>query len=125
MLFTSQRKLILEELKKLKSHPTADEFYNVIKSKIPKISLGSVYRNLELMSKHGIINKIEVSGTQKRFDGNVDRHHHLRCRACGKVMDFSYHKLVEAEKVLEEVLRENALENFRLEFVGVCDKCEG
>ncbi|MGC8659306.1 MAG: Fur family transcriptional regulator, partial [Desulfomonilaceae bacterium] len=52
---TSQRRIILEELAKLKTHPTANEVYEVVRKRLPKISLGTVYRNLELLSESGSI----------------------------------------------------------------------
>ena len=56
---THQRRLILDELKKLKTHPTADEIYVIVRKKMPRISLGTVYRNLEILSETGQIIKIE------------------------------------------------------------------
>ncbi len=56
---TNQRKVILEELKKHVDHPTADQIYAEIRKVLPKVSLGTVYRNLDQMSIHGIILKLE------------------------------------------------------------------
>ncbi|MCJ7604005.1 MAG: transcriptional repressor, partial [Desulfobulbaceae bacterium] len=67
---TKQRQVILEELRKVKTHPTADDMYQMLRKKMPKISLGTVYRNLEILSESGIIQKLDVGGTQKRFDGD-------------------------------------------------------
>ena len=76
---TQQRKVILEELNNLKTHPTADDLYQVVKVKVPRISLGTVYRNLEILSSDGLIKKLEIGGAQKRFDGDLSDHHHVRC----------------------------------------------
>ena len=70
---THQRRIILEELRNTRSHPTADEVYEIVRKRIPKISLGTVYRNLELLSESGVIQKLEIGGTQKRFDGTGRR----------------------------------------------------
>ncbi len=59
---SKQRELILEELKGLTCHPTADELYERVRKRLPNISLGTVYRNLELMADNGVILKIETSG---------------------------------------------------------------
>ena len=67
---TKQRKVILEELRKLKTHPSADEIYNIVRERLPRISLGTVYRNLEILSDAGVILKLDVAGSQKR---SVDR----------------------------------------------------
>lgn len=68
---TTQRQIILEELAKVKTHPTASELYDMVRKRLPRIGLGTVYRNLELMADSGMILKIEVGGTQKRFDATT------------------------------------------------------
>ena len=80
---TTQRQIILEELAKVKTHPTASELYDMVRKRLSRIGLGTVYRNLELMADSGMILKIEVGGTQKRFDATTDDHYHIRCSACG------------------------------------------
>ncbi len=82
-----QREVILEELRKVKSHPTAATLYKLVSKRLPKISLGTVYRNLELLSKKGIIQKLEVGGSRARFDGDTDKHYHICCTECGKIDD--------------------------------------
>jgi len=69
---TKQRRVIVEELKKLKTHPTATLIYELVRKRLPRISLGTVYRNLDLLAEAGIIQKLETAGTQKRFDGTVE-----------------------------------------------------
>ena len=86
---TRQRQVILEELQKLTSHPTAAGLYEIVRRRLPKISLGTVYRNLELLARTGLIQKLEFGGGEARFDGNVDRHDHVRCVRCGRVDDIS------------------------------------
>ena len=68
---TRQRQVILEELQKLQSHPTAAALYEIVRRRVPKISLGTVYRNLELLARTGLIRKLEFAGAEARFDGNV------------------------------------------------------
>lgn len=118
---TKQRRIILEELRKVDSHPTADEVYKMARRRMPHISLGTVYRNLELLSSCNLIQKLELAGTQKRFDGNPAAHHHIRCIHCGRVCDLCLDlDLMEAIPSLEtdfEVL------SHRLEFFGICPEC--
>ncbi len=120
---TNQRRIILEELRKLKTHPTADELYSIVRERLPQISLGTVYRNLELLSEAGEILKLELSGKQKRFDGDIRHHHHFRCKDCGKVMDVDSSKTVEVDKALDKVSREMKCQGYRLEFIGSCKDC--
>jgi Fe2+ or Zn2+ uptake regulation protein len=87
---TYQRKKIFEILQNRKDHPSADDIYREVKKDIPRVSLGTVYRNLEVLAKHKKI-QIHFSG-QKRFDSNPEPHHHFYCVGCGKMEDlpFSY-----------------------------------
>lgn len=122
MRLTTQRQIILEELGKVKSHPTANEVYDMVRKRLPRIGLGTVYRNLELMADSGIILKIEVGGTQKRFDATVDPHYHIRCTSCGKVDDID----VEVQTTINEAA--SAASNYKIlghhiEFTGICNTC--
>ncbi|MDP3695894.1 MAG: transcriptional repressor, partial [Desulfocapsaceae bacterium] len=82
---TSQREIILQELQKSRQHLTADQLFRVVRKKMPRISLATVYRNLELLSETGLIAKLEVSGRQRRFDSEVVGHDHVTCVQCHRV----------------------------------------
>lgn len=84
---TNQRKIILDELCKVYSHPTASDVYEMVRKKLPRVSLGTVYRNLELLSNCNTIQKLDFGETHKRFDGNPEPHYHLNCTTCGRVED--------------------------------------
>ncbi len=119
---TKQRQVILEELCKVTSHPTADEMYHMIRKRLPKISLGTVYRNLEILSELGMVLKLDVGGTQKRFDGNVANHYHVRCTECGCVGDLH----MSTDHALEQKaqsLTDFQIKRHSLEFIGVCPEC--
>jgi Fur family transcriptional regulator, ferric uptake regulator len=119
---TKQRRLILEELRKVFTHPTADEIYGMVRSRMPRISLGTVYRNLEMLAAHGLIQKIDTSGTQRRFDGNPIPHYHIRCMACGKVDDIPGKAIQSIDEVIQE-LSDYEIWGHRLEFRGLCPQC--
>ena len=82
-----QREAIRQCLTGRYDHPTAETVYMSIKDEFPNISLGTVYRNLSLLSDLGEVQKITVSGGPDRFDGNPAPHYHFSCRECGCVMD--------------------------------------
>ncbi len=124
MKITMQRKILLDELKKLKSHPTADEFFVILRKKLPKVSLGSVYRNLEALSSTGMIRKLECAGSQKRFDGDTSDHYHMRCNACGKVCDYFGNGVSRIGEVLKKVCEEESFIGCNLEFFGTCINCK-
>ena len=119
---TRQRYAILEELRKVTCHPTADELYNIVRRRLPHISMGTVYRNLELLAKDGVIQKLEISGTQKRFDGNVRNHYHMRCVGCGEVADANVKKTIRIESIVKEVTDFKVI-GHRLELIGICPQC--
>jgi len=119
---TRQRQTVLEELKKLRSHPTAAELYEIARRRLPKLSLGTVYRNLELLAADGTIRKLELSGTESRFDGNPERHCHVPCTRCGRVDDL--HEVpVDLVGHQFQTLSGYEILDYRLEFVGVCPQC--
>ena len=119
---TNQREIILEELRKVKCHPTADELYGIIKTRLPRISIATVYRNLELMAGSGMIRKLEFAGKQKRFDGDTKKHHHIRCIECGKLDDIS----VSPVKGIDDCIMDSggySVLGHRLDFFGICPEC--
>jgi Fur family transcriptional regulator, ferric uptake regulator len=120
---TKQRQIILEELKKTPSHPTADEVYLIVRQRLPRISLGTVYRNLELLSENGMIQKLDWSGRQKRYDGNFENHYHIRCLNCGRVDDVLIKPFAVVEKTFREVT-DYKIMGYRLEVLGLCTHCK-
>ncbi|MBI4447563.1 transcriptional repressor, partial [Candidatus Woesearchaeota archaeon] len=99
---TQQRKIILEELKKVKTHPKAPDIYSTVRKRIKNVSLGTVYRNLESMAKEGKIIKIGCNNFS-RFDGNATNHPHFLCEKCQKVLDIEQEiKLKFDEKNFEK-----------------------
>ena len=89
MVQTKQRQLILEAVRATNSHPTADELFQMIRRKLPTISLATVYRNLNFLSDIGEIRKLSMPGMPDRFDWRLDPHDHMVCDACGQVIDFA------------------------------------
>ena len=119
-----QREAILDELRSLTCHPTAEELYQRLKSVIPNLSLATVYRNLEQFSKAGLVLKLDCGGELKRFDGNVNIHPHLRCADCGAVSDMDNSKLSKLQNELIKMLPELDCRSLRLEFCGICSRCQ-
>ena len=121
---TRQRQVVLEELKKLSSHPTAAEVYEIARRRLPKLSLGTVYRNLELLAADGAIQRLAISGTESRFDGDPERHHHVRCVRCGRVDDV-HGVPPDLVKARFRSLNGYDIIGHRLEFAGICPACKG
>ena len=111
---TRQRQLILDELRKL---------YDTVRRRLPTISLGTVYRNLEQMAAAGLVLKIEISGSAARYDGSVHRHDHIRCVRCGRVDDLP---AVPLDKIIgsgQDWGGYKVLDR-RVEFAGICPDCQ-
>lgn len=122
MRLTTQRQVILEELLKVTSHPTANEVYDMVRKRLPRIGLGTVYRNLELMAGTGMILKLEVGGTQKRFDATITPHYHVRCMECSKVDDIKIPVQEDINKVAAQACHYHIL-GHHIEFTGLCSNC--
>lgn len=119
---TKQRSVILDVLRSVTTHPTADEIYAMVREKLPRISLGTIYRNLDMLTATGEICTLEKTGSQKRFDGNTMPHYHVRCRECGKVGDlFLEIPLPSLENLHSDEFTVTAV---NMEFVGVCAQCQ-
>lgn len=120
---THQRDIILQELRQCTDHPTADELYERVKKKLPRISLATVYRNLEILSESGSIGKIEISGRQKRFDWEVEQHNHIYCVDCHRVDNIRLAEH-EGEDLQPENDRGYWIAGCRIEFTGLCPECQ-
>ena len=119
---TRQRKIILEELRKVDTHPSADEVYEMVRKRLPRISLGTVYRNLEVLSKSGAIQKLEPGCSLKRFDGDPREHYHIRCIQCDRVVDA--HLDIDLSFSYKDCEGKNfKIIGHKLEFIGLCTKC--
>jgi Fe2+ or Zn2+ uptake regulation protein len=124
---THQRRVILEEVKCGPEHPTADEIYERVRKRLPRVSMGTVYRNLDVLAANGLIHKIEPGHPQKRFDGVTKDHYHITCVRCGKIEDAP---IEPSDNTLENL--ENALGRMtkfgifghKLEFLGLCATCQ-
>ena len=119
--FTPQRRVILEELRHLDAHPTADELYERVRKSMPKISLGTVYRNLDFLCTHGIIQKLHVADSQMRFDGSPEPHHHVHCNQCGAIGDVL--SCPDISFVLEQLDTDFHIQGYSLVFRGLCPDC--
>lgn len=123
MRITKQRQVILETLKTHVDHPGADRIYQEVKEVLPNISLGTVYRNLELLSEEGVIQKLEYGSGQKRFDPNPEGHPHFRCVQCGAVSDLPFQVRDNLEIEDHEWTRERKIIGYSIEIRGICPDC--
>jgi len=122
---TKQRQAILEALERHGGHLTADEIYQLVKRRHPHISLGTVYRNLHLLARQGVLRELDFGLAVTYFETIKDPHFHLICRMCGKIED----AILPIERGLAALVRRAAraegflIEEPRLDFIGVCPAC--
>ncbi|MFC1551362.1 transcriptional repressor [Candidatus Latescibacterota bacterium] len=119
---TRQREIILQELRKVTTHPSADVIYLMVRKVLPKISIGTVYRNLELLFQKGYVAKIEISGNQMRFDGNPQKHHHISCVECSRIDDVGKDVVKRIEFDSDRICDFNVI-GHTLHFKGICKQC--
>lgn len=117
MRYSKQRELILETLKGLRSHPTAEEIYELVRKEDPDISLGTVYRNLNQLAVNDIVLRITAAGVSDRFDYPWTEHYHFRCTECGCVSDISPLYTPEIAELAAKIGARNLLAE------GVCECC--
>jgi Fur family ferric uptake transcriptional regulator len=120
---TRQRAVILEELRHVDTHPSADELYAMVRKRLPRVSLGTIYRNLEILSASGEIRRIESGGSLKRFDGRADNHYHIRCIGCDRLVDACVDLEVEIDALAKAAATEFTIVGHQLEFLGLCPRC--
>lgn len=119
-----QREAILDFLSKRKDHPKADTVYDNVRKEFPNISLGTVYRNLTLLSDMGTIQKLAMgSGAPDRFDFNSAPHYHFLCRECRKVMDLEIDNLDSVDRFAAEHFN-GTIEGHVAYFFGLCPECK-
>ena len=122
---TRQRKLILRELQRQRTHPTADELHHAIRKRLPKISLATVYRNVKTLCELGLLKRVDVPGFQTRYDAFLEPHHHIRCVECGRVDDLECCPVCTVARAAERVAQGTDYEilDHTLEFTGICPNC--
>lgn len=121
---TPQRLLILDEVSKAKDHPTADALYRRVRKTLSNISFDTVYRTLLSFTEIGIVNLVEGTGEQKRFEPNHHHHHHFRCVKCHIIHDFENESYDNIE-VPKAVQKQGTVYNKRVVLEGICSKCKG
>lgn len=120
--YSRQRESIKACLMGRKDHPTADALYTAIREEYPNISLGTVYRNLNLLVELGEIQKLTCGDGADHFDADTSPHYHFICKSCGHVYDLSL-KPIEQINQLAQEHTEGRIESHTILFYGTCCHC--
>jgi len=119
---TPQRIVVYKELLKSKDHPNSEVLFKRIKNIMPNISFDTVNRTLLTFSKIGIVNIVEGYGEPRRFDPDIENHHHFRCINCNSIIDFDC-KPYDDILVPGHIKKRFTVLNKKVLLEGYCDKC--
>ena len=131
--FTDQRRRVLDVLRNSHDHPTVEDLYARLRGRGERVSMGTIYRTVELLEKIGLVRKINL-GDRNRYEileSQSDRkhHYHLVCKKCGKIMDISEDMMTAHAKSLEELVTEvGEIHGFQVSghhfrIFGICRNC--
>lgn len=120
---TIQLSLVLDTVKELKCHPTADEVYDTISKEHPTVSRTTVYRNLQRLCETGDIQKIEVPDAADRFDITTYSHYHVKCTKCSKVADVDMEYIADIKNKITDSYGFE-INGYELIFKGLCPDCK-
>ncbi len=121
--YTEQRAAVFGFLVNNGSHPTADEVFLGVRSRVPGISLATVYKSLETLVGCGLARKLTYGDGSARYDGRTEPHHHARCCTCGQVFDVPGRLTSREVDTLAAPSGEFAVTGYRLELTGYCGAC--
>ena len=117
-----QREMIYEFIRRTDMHPTAQDVFTALKRKVPSLSLGNTYRNLDILVEEGRIQQRSFSDGIERYDAITGLHYHFVCDSCGKVSDFEMpfqeHVVAAAQKYTG-----NIIHGHTIQFHGICHEC--
>ncbi len=119
---TRQRETILEALRSVTTHPTADELFKMVREKLPHISLATVYRNLEVMIEERIVRKVSSGDREMHFDADTSKHYHMLCVECGRPFDLPFDTKVTLYDICPDADTYRSTD-VNIEFEFVCNQC--
>ncbi len=122
MKYSKQRELIEVAVRECCTHPSADEIYALLKPQNPNLSLGTVYRNLNMLTEIGSIRKVTLPNMVERFDAKTSPHHHIVCNQCKKIFDVD---LLMPAAVETAIWQKTGVRVTNHQFVayGLCSQC--
>jgi Fur family peroxide stress response transcriptional regulator len=120
---TRQRELVYRIVASTSGHPTADWIYAEARKLLPSVSLGTVYRNLQVLDREGRLRAIDSWGKPTRYDADLSDHYHFVCLGCGSISDLP--KPPDGESRLAPLVRARGfvVTGHKLEFEGYCPDC--
>jgi Fur family peroxide stress response transcriptional regulator len=122
LALTIQRRAVFEQLAERRDHPTADQVYDALSARLPGLSRTTVYRVLETLVDAGLARRVHHTGAAARFDAVTERHHHLVCESCGRLVDLE-DAAVPPLKVPDARGKGFRIRDYSISFTGLCSSC--
>jgi len=120
--YSRQRESIVEYLRSTKEHPTAETVYQHVREQLPKVSLGTVYRNLSQLAAAGEILRFSSIDGVDHFDADTATHYHFVCNCCGRIQDVPMTPLSDINRLAGLGIR-GEIDGHAVTFYGHCDDC--
>ncbi|HDZ40114.1 MAG TPA: transcriptional repressor [Bacteroidetes bacterium] len=106
---TPQRIAVLEAMDQLRMHPTAEEIRDYIQKKYPGIAAGTIYKILDILVEKGLVNRVKTGKDIMRYDGMLEKHHHLYCKDNEDIIDYFDEDI---DRILEDYFRKKSIPGF-------------
>ena len=121
---TPQRMAIYGALVESEDHPSPEMLYSRVRAQMPSLSLATIYKGLDTLVELGLVREVAAMSGIKRYDANLEQHHHLVCTQCGKIIDFYDRKL----DAVAPTRRSHKLVGFipetvSVQVMGACARC--
>lgn len=121
MKVTPQRLAVYKELLRSEDHPTPEMLFKAVQRAMPSLSLATIYKSLDALEKLGLIQAVEIDSDSRRYDANMNRHHHLVCARCRNVTDF-YDEALDAV-VPSQRMKGFIPQSITVKVIGLCASC--
>jgi Fur family transcriptional regulator, peroxide stress response regulator len=124
LAFTFQRQAIYEAVLDSKEHPTPEKIYELVRGRIPSISLATVYKNVKTFLDHGLLKEVSLHHGTLRLEANMKPHHHLVCSRCKAIFDLEENRVAPVQ-VTGDLPGGFHKQRCNIEIVGICGACVG
>jgi Fur family peroxide stress response transcriptional regulator len=122
LALTHQRQVIWETLRSLHGHPSPETVYDVVRKRIPSISLATVYKNIRTFIEHGMLAEVSLHHGSARLETNPEPHHHFVCVQCREILDIPQSD-IEPMQLRKAAPEAHEIHRYSVEIHGICQRC--
>ncbi|MGV8083583.1 MAG: Fur family transcriptional regulator [Coriobacteriia bacterium] len=120
---THQRLEVAREIARTDTHPDVEGIYRKVRTRVPTISLDTVYRTLGVLAEKGLVWRVSTMSGPTRYDANLSHHHHFVCMKCGMVRDVIGDPALDEVRPSGDVLEHGSIESVEIQLRGTCTAC--